>query len=729
MKRHWEIDELIENFTFLPNELTELSNKTGTTRLGFAVLFKYFQYEARFPSNKNEIPKEVLLYIAKQLNLDDCSIENYDWNGRTRKYHRAQIREFFGFREVNTEDIQSITSWLSKHVFYHDAEVESLKEEAYKRFRELHIEPPTADRIDRITRSAVFAYENQFFKETYAKLAKETILKMDELITTLTTYDETEVDYTSNGDSMTFSELRADPGRIGIDSVFREIAKLRTIQQLELPNNLFNNIPQKIVKRYKLRAVSEKLPELRRHPDHVRYTILAAFFWLRCREITDNLIELLIQIIHRISVRAERKVEKQLINDFRKVNGKTNILFQMADAALNNPDGIIKKVLFPVVSENTLRALVKEFKNTGAQYRQKVYTIMRASYATHYRRMVPELLNTLEFRSNNEVHQPVIKALDVIRKYYDIRTHYFSDAENIPIEGVIRSGMKDAVIEKDSEKGIERINRMNYEIVALQSLRDKLRCKEIWVVGANRYRNPDDDLPTDFEERREENYKALKQPMDAQEFIDKIRQAMYDGLSKLDVGMPRNSKVRFTDRGNGWITISPSEPQQESMNLSKLKAEIMRHWPMTNLLDVLKETDLRINFTDHLKTVASHERLERSVIQKRLILALYGLGTNTGLKRVSAGNHGESYQDLLYIRRKFINKDNLRNAISSVVNAILQSRVQDVWGEGTTTCASDSKKFGAWDQNLMTEWHIRYRGRGVMIYWHVEKIQPVFILN
>ena len=29
----------------------------------------------------------------------------------------------------------------------------------------------------------------------------------------------------------------------------------------------------------------------------------------------------------------------------------------------------------------------------------------------------------------------------------------------------------------------------------------------------------------------------------------------------------------------------------------------------------------------------------------------------------------------------------------------------------------DSKKFGSWDQNLMTEWHIRYGGRGVMIYW------------
>ncbi|MFF7944814.1 hypothetical protein ACFZC5_34420 [Nocardia gamkensis] len=29
-----------------------------------------------------------------------------------------------------------------------------------------------------------------------------------------------------------------------------------------------------------------------------------------------------------------------------------------------------------------------------------------------------------------------------------------------------------------------------------QTLRDKLGCKEIWVLGAEKWRNPDDDLPT-----------------------------------------------------------------------------------------------------------------------------------------------------------------------------------------------------------------------------------------
>lgn len=235
--------------------------------------------------------------------------------------------------------------------------------------------------------------------------------------------------------------------------------------------------------------------------------------------------DLLVQIIHRISVRAERKVEKEILNDLRRVSNKYGILFNLAQKAVDNPEGIIRDVIFPVVSEQTLKDLIKEFKHTDSAYREKIHTVIRASYGSHYRRMVPEILSILHFRSNNEAHQPVIRALELIQKYADSGLHYFPITEDIPIEGVIRSVNREIVVEKD-DKGQERINRINYEISALQALRDKLRCKEIWVVGANRYRNPDEDLPADFEERREENYKALKQPLDAEAFITTLKQAM-----------------------------------------------------------------------------------------------------------------------------------------------------------------------------------------------------------
>lgn len=136
---------------------------------------------------------------------------------------------------------------------------------------------------------------------------------------------------------------------------------------------------------------------------------------------------------------------------------------------------------------------------------------------------------------------------------------------------------------------------------------------------------------------------------------------------------------------------------------------------------MLKETDLRVDFTHLFKSATVHKNLPRHVLQKRLLLCLYALGTNAGFSRVSAGNEDKSYRDLLYVQRRFISKDNLRAAIRHVANAILKVRHPEIWGADTTACASDAKKFGAWDQNLLTEWHIRYRGPGIMVYWHVEK--------
>jgi hypothetical protein len=46
---------------------------------------------------------------------------------------------------------------------------------------------------------------------------------------------------------------------------------------------------------------------------------------------------------------------------------------------------------------------------------------------------------------------------------------------------------------------------MVYEVATLQALRDALRCKEIWVVGADRWRDPDQDLPVDYPQRRIEH--------------------------------------------------------------------------------------------------------------------------------------------------------------------------------------------------------------------------------
>lgn len=98
MKRQWSPEELVEQFTLLPDEMVLLETKVGVNQLGFAVWLKFFQYEARFPHTRQDVPKAVTSYIAGQLNLSPRLLQEYSNQGRTLARHRIEIREFFGFR-------------------------------------------------------------------------------------------------------------------------------------------------------------------------------------------------------------------------------------------------------------------------------------------------------------------------------------------------------------------------------------------------------------------------------------------------------------------------------------------------------------------------------------------------------------------------------------------------------------------------------------------------------
>jgi TnpA family transposase len=714
VKRHWDEQELAERWSLTDDEFELVRNRTDRGRIGFAAMLKFFQVEGRFPSDRREVPTLALDYLARRLEVSREAFADYDVGRRSAKRDRVQIRKLLGFRQVTVDDSKQLADWLSREVLPVDHNPDHLREAALEWCRRNRIEPPTPARMQRILGSALQAYETDFFKASYEKIHGECRAALHALLLVPEASNDT------GRETSPFSELRADPGRVSLESILKEIAKFKRIAAVALPDDLFASVPSKILQKYRARAAGERPSQLRRHGEPTRCTLLAAFCWQRRKEITDGLVDLFVQVVHRIGVRSEKKVVKMLLEDLKKIHGKTTLLFKIAEAAVESPNGVIKEVLYPLVGEDTLRDLVREYKATGAAYEKEVYRIVRRSYGNHYRRMLGPLLETLEFRSNNALHRPVIDALELLKAHRESNQRYFSVDEGVPIDGVVQPKWRAIVLEKD-KNGVERINRINYEICVLQVLRKHLRTKEVWVVGADRYRNPDDDLPSDFEVKREEYYAELKQPEAAEEFVAGLKRSMAESLERFNNTFPTNQRVRIIQRGKQRISITKIDPQPEPLNLSQLKAEVTRRWPMTSLLDVLKETDLRVGFTEEFRNIASREVLDRDEVQKRLLLSLYGLGTNTGLKRVSASDLDISYDDLLYVRRRFIQKDSLRRVIATVANSIFRVRLPEIWGEGTTACASDSKKFGAWDQNLMTEWHIRYCGRGVMIYWHVEK--------
>jgi hypothetical protein len=192
-------------------------------------------------------------------------------------------------------------------------------------------------------------------------------------------------------------------------------------------------------------------------------------------------------------------------------------------------------------------------------------------------------------------------------------------------------------------------------------------------------------------------------------------------LDALEQSLPDLPWLQVADRPAGAIKLTPLDAVPEPQGLRRLKAEVGRRWGAVPLVDMLKESVLRTGCLAGVSARAGRSHITPEVLAERLVLAIYGYGTNTGLRAVAAGRHAHTEEDLRYVRRRYLTLETAREIAVAIADATFAARREAIWGSGSTTVASDSTHVAAFDQNLFTQWHSRYGGRGALIYWHVER--------
>ena len=215
-----------------------LTNRTDRSRLGLAILLKFFQMEGRFPRDRKEIPAAVRDHLAGQLGIEPDAFSKFDLTGRSSKQDREQIHSVLGFRRVTVADAEELVEWLRRDVLSLDHDPEHLQQAALDWCRRNRIEPPAPPRMERIIRSALKAYEEDFFGTSHAKMPRTCRSAMDRLLQV--TADQ---DADRNPETSPFAELRTDPGRASLKSLLEVIAKLWRIDGLGLPEDLFAAVP------------------------------------------------------------------------------------------------------------------------------------------------------------------------------------------------------------------------------------------------------------------------------------------------------------------------------------------------------------------------------------------------------------------------------------------------------------------------------------------------------
>jgi hypothetical protein len=135
---------------------------------------------------------------------------------------------------------------------------------------------------------------------------------------------------------------------------------------------------------------------------------------------------------------------------------------------------------------------------------------------------------------------------------------------------------------------------------------------------------------------REVHYAAIAQPSDSREFVSSLRTRVDTALAAFaEAARTGAAGTKIGTRKNQvWITVSKPPAQPAPANLDAIKDEVIRRWGVVGLLDLLKETDWLPGFHTEFSTIATREHIGPEELRKRLLLILFALGTNIGIKRI-----------------------------------------------------------------------------------------------
>lgn len=714
-------------FSLSQVERDHIRTKHGLhNQLMYATLLKYFECEGKFPSADitTEIPSHALTMLADQLNLP---LDKLEWPAkRTLERFRSSIRTFLGYREMSSADKENLASWLSKNILPHAPEEEELFDAAVFFCRNLKIELFAKSEMERFLGSISHTFEEELFVKVANVLGDKTKEGLDQLTEEAPengNEDEgTPID-SQSPHKFILNSLKRNTSRLKKDSIHYEIDKYNFLKDLKLPQKLERTYPRKILLKYTSRIKGTYPSHISAFSPNVRHSQLALFCVVKSQQSADTLTDMVLKILNRIQKRAERHVDQYVLSEIKKVKGKFDTLLTLAETLTNNPKGIIEVEVYPKVSETILADIVKELNHRQKWYQNQVRVKALSLYNHGYRTILKDLLKALTFETDNKNYQELLQAVEWIQKDPSERS-----IEDLPYKDEILKSWGKLFHKDAANKTLASFDLKAYELAVLEHFSTALFVKNIWVKGSYRYQNPLHETPADFDQKKDFYFEWLELPASSDDFVESLKKELEMSLLAFNDNIPNNDKVKLIKRKKGVIKVTPPTPQELPINLHFLHNDIIRLWPDLPMIDVLKEVDFRVGFSKNFKNVGFRNKISPGTLQKRLLLSIYGLGSNVGLKRVANAHTGEAYGDLRYVKNRYLGTDSIRLAIQDVVNAILKERDPKIWGDNIVGCACDSKRFNVWVQNLFGAWHGRYHAYGLMVYTHIDtKSAPIYM--
>jgi TnpA family transposase len=262
------------------------------------------------------------------------------------------------------------------------------------------------------------------------------------------------------------------------------------------------------------------------------------------------------------------------------------------------------------------------------------------------------------------------------------------------------------------------INRHHFEVCVFVRLVEELKSADLCIVGSHAYADYRSELvPLAECARTKADYgEKVGLPVEREVFIEHVRGLLADAATKTDEAYPENPYFTLVN-GKPKLGRHGRRPKPEGLDDVEIALSRKLDRMDLSLLDVLTDTMKWLRWGRFFGPLSGHQSKIRDE-ERRQILTTFTYGTGLGLAQAAKNIAEVNPRQTAFINQRHVTSEKLETAITGVINAYNKFELPRYWGE-TSRASADGTKWDLYENNLLSEYHIRYGSWGGLGYYHV----------
>ena len=705
-KSEFSAQELTAMFTPSAVEhdfIAQISGRAITQAL-IAVQLKMLQRGGYFvPLDK--VPAVLMQHICQHFKTSPFTIatlRQYDKSG-SKSVHQRRLREFVGLRLLDIDgqewlDREAVKAALTKQELPDIINI-LLEELVHRRYL-----LPGFDTLSRIARRARVKVNDQIYKQVSGKLSAAQQDMIDRMFRT------------RQGRSQ-WDQLKREPKQPSVREVASFLTHIQALRQQAEGLPTVEGIAVSKRTQMVLEARALNVREMQDLKPAKRFTLAVLLVHSQLQKAIDDIADIFIRSVRNMHNSARERLKQYQLEHVAEGEALIAQFREVLTAVEDDGTDPQRVVRIRKLLDNDPAAWIERCDEHSAYAGNNYYPFMLQPYRSK-RSLLFQCLDALSLKSSSP-DDALLRAIDWLAQFRSSHREYVPmDSGSAHLELTWLSDKKwHALIKPNgADQGVSVVHRKYLELCVLTHVMDELKSGDLYVQNSDQYDDYRDHLVSweEFDAEIGDYTEMIGLPIDADAFVAQHKRQLAKLSREVDSRFPGNEHVAMTESG---LVLRRSERAAPPEGLPEVDQAITDSMATTSILDVLTETERWLDLHKLFGPLSGFDgKLDDP--RKRFLTTLFCYGCNLGPTQTALSVKSLSRKQVAWLNLHYVTEERLDKAIFKVVNAYNRFSLPHYWGTGKSASA-DGTKWNMYEQNLVSEYHLRYGGYGGIGYYHV----------